>query len=314
METESMRWWDSRLSYAGDQNVRVRSYRRLQSRWREVELRLPPGSYVDRNGQERLLGSRLPEGSGPHHQLLSREAVDYALARLPGLEVEGRKAEPNRLWLNMLSSQPLCFSLFGHLAHHREAGARVLDAVLPWTVDAIDDVLVEHAPPAAARGSAATGRQHGIRHDGDCQVRRWATRSRGRDEVHRALHAEALRQAQLSGDHGPERLLVQARSRRDRQGAVDQPAMADPDASHRKLPQPWSVRCQCGSPDRGARWSCRGSCPGHQALAGRPRQQRDARATGGRHRRGRRRAATLAVRARRFRNRCLDLGLANTPR
>jgi len=150
MGTESMPWWDSRLSYAGDQNIRVRSYRRLQSRWREVELGLPPGSYVDRNGQERLLGSRLPEGSGPHHQLMSNEAVDYALARLPELETEGRKAEPNRLWLNMLSSQPLCFSLFGHLAHHREAGARVLDAVLPWTVDAIDDVLVEHAPPTAA--------------------------------------------------------------------------------------------------------------------------------------------------------------------
>jgi hypothetical protein len=150
MEAELIPWWDPRLAYVGDSNVRVRSYRRLQSRWREVELGLPPGKYVDRNGQERLLGSRLPEGSGPRQQLLSDEAVDYALARLPAIVVEGRKAEPSRLWLNMLSSQPLCFSLFGHLAHHREAGARVLDAVLPWAVDAIDEVLVEHAPAAAA--------------------------------------------------------------------------------------------------------------------------------------------------------------------
>lgn len=65
METESMPRWDSRLSYAGDQNVRVRSYRRLQSRWREVELRLPPGSYVDRNGQERLLGPGYPRAQDP---------------------------------------------------------------------------------------------------------------------------------------------------------------------------------------------------------------------------------------------------------
>jgi hypothetical protein len=171
METESMRWWDSRLSYAGDQNVRVRSYRRLQSRWREVELRLPPGSYVDRNGQERLLGSRLPEGSGPHHQLLSREAVDYALARLPGLEVEGRKAEPNRLWLNMLSSRPLCFSLFGHLAHHREAGREFLTPCcrgpsMPSTTCWSNTRL---PPPSGARRRPAG--QHGIRHDGDSELK-----------------------------------------------------------------------------------------------------------------------------------------------
>ena len=142
-----------------------------------------PGSYVDRNGQERLLGSRLPEGSLPHHPLLSREAVNYALARLPELVLEGRKAEPNRLWLNMLSSQPLCLSLFGHLAHHRDAGARVLDAVLPWTVDAIDEVLVEHAPVAAALtlGGGPAG-QHSIRHHAGGSVRRRATRAwrRGR--------------------------------------------------------------------------------------------------------------------------------------
>lgn len=150
MAIDSMSWWDPRLAYAGDQNDRIRSYRRLQSRWREVELELPPGSYVDRNGQERPLGSRLPDGSQPGHQLLSEESVDYTLARLPKIEEEGRKAEPNRLWRNMLSSQPLCFSLFGHLAHHRGAGARVLDAVLPWPIESIEEVLVEHAPAAAA--------------------------------------------------------------------------------------------------------------------------------------------------------------------
>lgn len=150
MNADSLPWWDSQLAYAGDPNERVRSYRRLQSRWREVVLGLPPGSYVDRNGQERLLGSRLPDGAEPRHQLLSEEAVEYAFARLPELEKEGRKAEPGRLWHNMLSSQPMCFSLFGHFAHHREAAARVLNTVLPWPIDAIEEVLVEHAPSAAA--------------------------------------------------------------------------------------------------------------------------------------------------------------------
>ena len=152
MDDARLPWWDDRLGYPGDRSPRVRDYRRLQSRWREVELGLPPGSYTDRRGETRMLGSRLPEGSGPEHQLLSEEAVEYALGRIPQLEAEGGRAEPGRLWLNMLSSQPLCFSVFGHLAAFPEAGARVLDSVLPWAVDHVDSVLVEHAPaPAALR-------------------------------------------------------------------------------------------------------------------------------------------------------------------
>lgn len=147
--TDSLPWWDNHLAVTGDP-LRMASYRRLQSRWRGVFLELPPGMYVDKTGHERLLGSRLPAFSQPRHQLLSDEAVEYTLERLPVLESEGRKAEPDRLWFNMLSSQPLCFSLFGHLDGHREAAARVLDTVLPWPVDTVEMVTVEHAPTAAA--------------------------------------------------------------------------------------------------------------------------------------------------------------------
>jgi hypothetical protein len=99
----------------------------------------------------RPLGSLLPDGADISDQLLSEEAVVYAERRLPELDVERRKAERRRLFRNMLSSQPLCFSVFGHLDAHRDAAARVLDAVLPWPVDAVEDVVVEHAPPHAAR-------------------------------------------------------------------------------------------------------------------------------------------------------------------
>lgn len=143
-------WWDERLAYEGDRSQRIRDYRRLQSRWREVELKLPPGSYTDRSGRIRLLGSRLPATAGLEHQLLSSEAVTYAQSRLEEIKREGGKAEAARLGLNLLSSQPLCFSVFGHLDSHRDAGARVLNNVLPWPVHAIETVLVEHAPRAAA--------------------------------------------------------------------------------------------------------------------------------------------------------------------
>ena len=142
-------WWDSRLAYAED-SVRTRAYRRLQSRWREDALGLEPGTYTSRSGVTRRLGSLLPLGCGERDQLLSDEAVAYARARLPEIDAEGRGAEPTRLWRNMLSSQPLCFSLFGHLDAHRDAAARVLDAVLPWQIDSVERILVEHAPPSAA--------------------------------------------------------------------------------------------------------------------------------------------------------------------
>ena len=151
MEHEAIPWWDVRLAYAED-SVRTRDYRRLQSRWRETALGLAPGSYTDRNSVTRPLGSLLPHGCTKLDQLLSDDAVAYAVARLPEIEAEGRKAAPNRLWHNMLSSQPMCFALFGHLDAHRDAAARVLNAVMPWPVDSIERILVEHAPmPAAQR-------------------------------------------------------------------------------------------------------------------------------------------------------------------
>jgi len=92
----------------------------------------------------------LPDSAQLRDQLLSSEAVRYTERRLPELAAEGRAAEPVRLVRNMLSSQPLCFSLFGHFDAHRAVAAGVLDAVLPWSVEEIEDIVVEHAPIAAA--------------------------------------------------------------------------------------------------------------------------------------------------------------------
>lgn len=147
--TDGLPWWDHRLEYDGD-SARTRNYRRLQSRWRGVVLGLPPGTYEDSNGRVRALGSLLPTMATRQSQLLSQEAIWHAEARLPQLAAEGRKAEPRRLWTNMLSSQPMCFSIFGHLEAHRAAAARALDRVLPWPVERIDEVTLEYAPAAAA--------------------------------------------------------------------------------------------------------------------------------------------------------------------
>lgn len=145
-----MHWWDDELAYEGDGSERVRKYRRLQSRWREEELGIDPVTYLNRNKKTKTLGSLLPQDAPLGAQLLSQEAVAYTEERLPALAAEGRKAENNRLRRNMLSSQPMCFSIFGHLNAHREAGARVLNSVLPWPIEEITTILVEHAPAQAS--------------------------------------------------------------------------------------------------------------------------------------------------------------------
>lgn len=157
-------WWDARLAYPPDSRL-VASYRRLQSRWREDELHLPPGEHVDaRTKRPRPLGSRLPEGTPLGRQLLSEEAVKRAERRYPNLK-------PNaRLRVDMLSSTPLCFSLFGHLDAYRDAAARVLDAALPWSVDAIERIELEQAPAQAAK-QLGGGTQDGTSFDAVLVVR-----------------------------------------------------------------------------------------------------------------------------------------------
>lgn len=95
--SNSLPWWDPQLAVV-DEPTRMADYRRLQFRWRGVFLDLPPGSYKNKHGQQRPLGSRLPNTSQPRHQMLSDEAVEHTQKRLPELEAESRKAEPDRLW------------------------------------------------------------------------------------------------------------------------------------------------------------------------------------------------------------------------
>lgn len=143
-------WWDKRLAYADDSRETAR-YRLLQSWWREVHLQCSPGWYVDRNGVDRPLGSWLPGDRTWADQLLSEEALSYSLSRVPKAIAEGENIDPVRFGRNLLSSQPLCFSLFGHLRAHLSEAARVLDRVLPVDVLSVQEIVCEHAP-SHARG------------------------------------------------------------------------------------------------------------------------------------------------------------------
>ena len=59
------------------------------------------------------------------------------------------RVEPFRLLHNLLSSQPMCFNLFGPLVVDRERAARLLGALFPGEVARVNEVKIEHAPAPA---------------------------------------------------------------------------------------------------------------------------------------------------------------------
>jgi hypothetical protein len=139
--------WDDPILAVASDTPRMARYRLLQSRWRETVLALPPG--LHRSG--RLVGSLLADDAPADAQWLTGEIAEYVRARVPVARRAGEAIEVTRLRRNLLSSQPLCFNVFGQLAAYPMAGARVMSRLLDLDVDTMDEVLVEHAPPEARR-------------------------------------------------------------------------------------------------------------------------------------------------------------------
>lgn len=75
--------------------------------------------------------------------LMSDAARTYAETRLPVLEQIGGAAEPDRLYRNLLSSQPLAFSIAGELRARPQAAAAVLANLSGLPVDGLADLADE---------------------------------------------------------------------------------------------------------------------------------------------------------------------------
>ena len=98
----------------------------------------------------------LPEGAGWQPNLMTVEACDAAeraIARMRNANRPGIIAE-DRLRRNLLSSQPLCFNLFGYLGAHP-------DALLPWIRSVAPEaasvrcIELEFAPMTGTIGGSA---------------------------------------------------------------------------------------------------------------------------------------------------------------
>ena len=141
---------DSRATTVGDwhgllpkESPVTRRHRIQQGLWRAEQLQWPAGEpQKDRRVRDRYptLPNWLAEthhgvsvvDEGPN--LMSREARSYTRDRLRVLETIDGKAETDRLWRNLLSSQPLAFSIAGHLHAHLPEAAALFSALTEMSV------------------------------------------------------------------------------------------------------------------------------------------------------------------------------------
>ena len=125
--------------------------RLLQALWRE-ERSLPIGSHRDMKGTRRKLGSRIHARSGTAGaNFLFPEIADLARRELIYREV-GAFIDEDRLMTNLLSSQPLCFNLFGALKLDMEKANLLFRSLFPDYVQHVQAIQFEHSP---GRGNPA---------------------------------------------------------------------------------------------------------------------------------------------------------------
>lgn len=154
MRTEVLPDWNDPYWRERGDNAWRAGLRLQQAWWREERLGLSPGPIRKSGGRQVV--SMLPLDVGYRPNLMTPEAERSAIKAKQLLRDERRPGliQEDRLWRNLLSSQPLCFNLFGHLSESQET-------LLPWVqslvpaATAVTDVRLEWAPAAGTLGGSA---------------------------------------------------------------------------------------------------------------------------------------------------------------
>lgn len=117
-----------------------------QAWWRAVHLGLPAGPFSPKN-PNRLVASTLPFEAPSDANFLTAEAAEAAARRLR--DGGGGLVKEDRLRRFLLSSQPMCFNLFGHFRSetHRNSLLGWVRRIAPGARQ-VTRVEIEWAPPA----------------------------------------------------------------------------------------------------------------------------------------------------------------------
>jgi hypothetical protein len=130
-------------AYVAGDNSWQRRTRLMQSLWRQ-RGGLAAGLH---RGVE--LGSRLREADGlaPHlMNFLSEAARDQVQRAVREASCTGALLSRPRLWVDLLSSQPLCFNVFGPLAADHSLATSALRLLWPDRIKRVLDVRFEWSP------------------------------------------------------------------------------------------------------------------------------------------------------------------------
>ncbi|MEO8722954.1 MAG: hypothetical protein ABI395_05430 [Sphingobium sp.] len=118
----------------------------LQACWR-AEQDLPIGTYDDRQGRRRRIGSLLNASVADAGRNFLTPAVAHVARRAVAYQESGAMIEQGRLFRNLLSSMPLCFNLFAPLALDLKLGTKVMRRLFPAAnIRAVAQILFEHSP------------------------------------------------------------------------------------------------------------------------------------------------------------------------
>ncbi len=120
-----------------------RRARLLQALWREAQG-LPIGEH---RGQP--LGSRLPMPRAQERleNFLTDNVRDCVRQEVVEASTsDGRLIQPDRLFANLLSSQPLCFNLFAELQTDTVLATSVFARLLPGRIGEVTAIRFEHSP------------------------------------------------------------------------------------------------------------------------------------------------------------------------
>src|SRR3546814_130874 len=127
------------------------SARLLQSLWRQ-DRDLPIGGLRTAERKYRKLGSRLNAKSAKQGDNFLSPEIAKLVLRESVYREQGAMIDEKRLWSNLLSSQPLCFNLFGGMKLDAKKADLFFQGLFPELVASVDGLFFEHSP---GRGNPA---------------------------------------------------------------------------------------------------------------------------------------------------------------
>ena len=133
----------------------IKQFRIHQGWWRTFVLNEMEGRYWDKiNKKEASVCNRINNGEKTKKNFLSEEILTVVRDSCEKHKVEKSGIiEENRLYNNLLSSQPLAFNFFGFLKVHPDIALAFLRTLRPDIIQ-VETVVFEYAPKATSDHSA----------------------------------------------------------------------------------------------------------------------------------------------------------------